>query len=98
MPINKNIQREHIFQAIIKLNLDNHPSANKIQTWGLEYENFLYPVKRLLSEANFFANGNYIDNSPKNFQSQMAVRYLIDLGFEILNYKTGEIFNLQNPY
>jgi hypothetical protein len=94
MPVPTNITREHIFQAIIKLNLKNHPSTNKIQTWALEYENFLYPVKRLLSEANYFANGHYIDNSPNNFQSQMAVDYLNNLGFRIINLKNGVITNL----
>jgi hypothetical protein len=94
MPVPTNIKREHIFQAIIKLNLENHPSTNKAHTWCLEYENFLYPVKRLLSEANFFANGYHIDNSPNNFQSQMAVAYLNNLGFRILNLKSGVITNL----
>ncbi len=94
MPVPTNITREHIFQAIIKLNLENHPSTNKLQTWALEYEDFLYPVKRILSEANYFANGNYIDNSPNNFQSQMAVDYLNNLGFKILNLKSGIITNL----
>jgi hypothetical protein len=94
MPINKNIQREHIFQAIIELN-KNQFSVTK---WVLNYDNNFYPVLEIIRKSNLYATGEIIMPDPNDIQSQMAVRYLIDLGFEILNYDTGEIFNLQNPY
>ena len=83
MPVPKNITREHVFQAIIKIDREGVPPGRGIRTNALVYEGFEYPVKLALSWANLFVNGEEIDNDPANFQADMACEYLIGLGFTI---------------
>jgi len=84
MPIPNNIQREHIFQAIIRIHINGVPVGRQGRNWALEYDGNLYPCKLLITWGNIFANGVELDPNPNNFQSNMAIEYLINLGFQIV--------------
>jgi hypothetical protein len=83
MPIPTNIQREHIFQAIIKIMQEGIPDDRFATKYLMYYQDSAYPCKLLISWANIFANGTEIDPNPNNFQSINAVNYLRNLGFSI---------------
>jgi hypothetical protein len=85
MPIPKNIKREHIFQAMLKIKKDGIPTLREAKEWALEYENEIYPCKLLISWGNLYANGNELNPNPKNFQTYMAQDYLQNLGFKIVH-------------
>jgi hypothetical protein len=80
MPIPDSIQREHIFQAMLKIRNEGIPTHRNAEKWALNYEGFLYPCKLLISWANLYANGVELNPDPKNFQTQSAQRYLVRRG------------------
>jgi hypothetical protein len=84
MPIPKNIKREHIFQAMIKIKVEGVPNMKKAKSFHVKYENELWPCKLLVSWGNLYANGEELDPNPTNFQTNMAIKYLKELGFEII--------------
>ena len=84
MPIPKNINREHIFQAIIKIEKEGIPNNQNLQKWALNYDGKNYPVKLIISWSNIFANKEVLDINPNNFQSQSAKSYLEKLGFNVV--------------
>ena len=86
MAIPTNIQREHIFQAMIKINRDGIPARRKAKEWVCLYEEVRYPCKLLISWANLYANGKDLNPSPKIFTTYMAQDYLRKLKF-----KTGSL-------
>jgi hypothetical protein len=83
MPVPKNITREHVFQAIIKILIEGEPDRRKSTINYLIYEGREFSPKLVLSWANLFVNGEEIDNDPKNYQAEIASDYLIKLGFTI---------------
>lgn len=83
MPVPENITREHVFQAIIKIMIEEEPVRRKSTTNYLIYEGREYSPKLVLSWANLFINGEEIDNDPANYQADMACDYLEGLGFAI---------------
>lgn len=85
MHIPPNIQREHVFQAMLKIEWEGIPARRGIRNYALSYEDRLYPVKLVISWANIFANGEELDPDPNNFNSIMANAYLDGLGFTIIN-------------
>lgn len=84
MPIPSNITREHIFQAMLKIYKDGIPSNQEARKKAVSYEEKKFPCKLLISWANIYANGIKLDPNPNNFQTDMAVKYLINLGFDII--------------
>ncbi|KVV16045.1 hypothetical protein [Flavobacterium sp. TAB 87] len=85
MPIPKNIEREHIFQAIIRIKREGIPALREAKEWAMKYENETYPCKLLISWGNFYANEEELNPNPRNFQTYMAQEYLRNLGFEIIH-------------
>ncbi|MCB0738669.1 MAG: hypothetical protein KDC92_14230 [Bacteroidetes bacterium] len=86
MPIPDNIQREHIFQAMLKIKQDGVPPRREPREWALEYEGEIYPCKLLISWANIYANGEELDPNPNNFTTYDAQDYLIEKHFTIIPF------------
>lgn len=85
MPIPDNIEREHIFQAIVKIKKEGIPSHRHARDYALLYEQKQYPCKLVISWANFYANDEELNSDPKVFNTYMAQDYLIEKGFTIIN-------------
>lgn len=81
MPIPYNIEREHIFQAIIKIEKEGIPPQRQAKDYTMLYERKQYPCKLVISLANIYANGEELDSDPKVFNTYMAQDYLIEKGF-----------------
>lgn len=84
MHIPPNIQREHVFQAMLKTQWEGVPPHRGIRTYALSYENHFFPVKLIISWSNIYANGEELDPDPNNFNSIMANNYLNNLGFNVV--------------
>jgi hypothetical protein len=84
MPIPKNIKREHIFQAMLKIHREGIPVGRHPREWAVQYEGDKFPCKLLISWANIYANGIELDTNPSNFQTNMAIEYLTIIGFDIV--------------
>lgn len=84
MPIPNNINRENIFQAMLKIQREGIPIGRQPRQWAVQYEGEIYPCKLLISWANIYANGAELDPNPNNFQTYMAQDYLTNLGFNII--------------
>jgi len=85
-PIPQNINREHLFQAIIKIKRQGAPPRREPREWAVEYEGEIYPCKLLISWANLYANGEELDPNPDNFTTYMAQDYLIDKQFNVIPF------------
>ncbi|MGN6400884.1 MAG: hypothetical protein ACTHMD_10540 [Flavisolibacter sp.] len=84
MPIPENIEREHIFQAMLKVKREGIPAKRGHREWAVLYENEIYPCKLLISWANIYANGQELDPDPSNFNTYLAQDYLSSKQFEIV--------------
>lgn len=84
MPIPNNIEREHIFQAIIKIILEGVPPRRGPREWAVKYEGEIYPCKLLISWGNLYVNGDELDPDPANFTTYDAQDYLRTKEFEII--------------
>jgi hypothetical protein len=84
MPIPTNINREHIFQAMLKIHREGVPQGRQPRKWAVLYEDEIFPCKLLISWANIYANGSELDPNPNNFQTYMAQDYLTKIGFNII--------------
>ena len=85
MPIPNNIEREHIFQAMIKINRDGVPPRRGEREWGVAYEGEIYPCKLLISWGNLYANGVELDPNPNNFTTYHAQDYLKSKLFTVID-------------
>lgn len=83
MAIPKNIAREHVFQAMIKIIIEGENNRSAIR-WVVSYEGQIFPCKLLISLANLYSNGVILNPNPNNFQTEMAKKYLKNLGFKII--------------
>lgn len=83
MPIPQNITAQHINSAFQYILQNGVPDNHAAFVYFVAYRNILFPVKYVISVANRFANGEELDYSPNNFQSQSASTYLRNLGFVI---------------
>lgn len=83
MPIPTNINRNHILQAMLKIDKETVPHKRKVKKYFVEHEKKIYPCKLLISWANICANGAELDCDPRIFQSQSATSFLKQLGFTI---------------
>jgi hypothetical protein len=84
MPIPENIQREHIFQAMLKIQRDGVPPKRGPRQWAVEYEGVIYPCKLLISWGNIYINGEELDPNPNNFTTYMAQDHLMKLRFTVI--------------
>lgn len=85
MPIPENINREHIFQAIIKIEKEGVPPHRHARDYAMLYEERQYPCKLLISWANIYANNEELNPDPAVFNTYMAQDYLTEKGFTIIN-------------
>lgn len=90
MPIPKNITREHILKAIERIDKEGVPAEKGYRSTACLYQNKLYPVKLVVTWANVEANGYELDNSPNNFQTQSARKYLEKMGFKVIKIKNND--------
>ncbi len=58
-----NITREHLLQAIDKIDSEGIPNNARSSTYDVDYNNNKYPPKLVVSWANIFANGEELDRS-----------------------------------
>ncbi len=63
MPIPQNITRDHLLQAIRKLDIEGIPKDGDSQYYDVIYEGGRYPPKVVVSYANIFANGKALDRN-----------------------------------
>lgn len=83
MPIPKNINQEHIIQAIQRIEREGVPERRESTKFNLFYANKYYPPKYVISLANIFANGE--EYSPSLFSGgDETNKFLRGLGFEIV--------------
>jgi hypothetical protein len=57
MPIPKNIIRDHVIEAIYKIEREGVTERRESRRFNLSYEGKYYPPKHVISIANIFANG-----------------------------------------
>ena len=92
MRIPKNITREHLIQAIEKINHDGIPKDGDSMYYDVKYNSKFYPPKLVVSIANLFANGIELDrNSFDGGMNSPCFDLLINNGFEILTKELEEI-------
>ncbi|WLV25871.1 HNH endonuclease signature motif containing protein [Aciduricibacillus chroicocephali] len=90
MTIPKNIKREHIIQAMQKIEGEEVPERRKSTRFNLCYEGKYYPPKYVISIANIFANGE--EYPPTNFSGgDETNRFLNNIGFIIVENNSNEI-------
>jgi len=90
MPISKNISQEHVLKAIEEIDKNGVSGKFKGKSYSLIYNGKRYPPKYVVSLANKYANGEFLD--PAEFNTHAAVRYLRRLGFRVakITPETGE--------
>jgi MoxR-like ATPase/predicted RNA-binding protein len=82
--IPNSISKEHILHAIEEINKDGIPEKRQSERYFLEYNDFLYPPKYVISIANRFANNKELDS--KEFTGgEESNSFLQDRGFRLLN-------------
>lgn len=86
MPIPENITREHIFQAMLKIEYEGVPPRRGPREWAIQYEERTYPCKLLISWSNIFANGEELDPDPSNFNTYDAQEFLRNRDFQVIPY------------
>jgi len=88
--IQKNITKEHIIQAIEKIERDGIHNTKRLSTkYLLDYDGKTYPPKYVISIANEFANNEYLGHD--KFIATEARRFLEKLGFSITTIETEKI-------
>ncbi|MCM3790338.1 HNH endonuclease [Domibacillus indicus] len=83
MPIPKNINQEHIIQAIQKISKEGVPEKRGSTRFSILYEGKHYPPKYVISIANIFANGEELSSS-KFSGGEETNKFLSKLGFNIV--------------
>jgi len=87
MPIPNNIEREHIFQAMLKIKREGIPPGRGSREWALQYEGEIFPCKLIISWANIYANGVALSPNPNIFTTYTAQDYLNRKGFTTVSIK-----------
>jgi len=85
MPIPENIEREHIFQAMLKIEFEGARARRGPKDLAVRYQNKIYPCKLLISWANIFINHEELDLDSSNFNTYNTQEYLINKGFETIH-------------
>ena len=80
----ENIRREHILEAIARVDREDVPNGRNYRVWALWYNNEHYPCKLVVSWAHEVLTGQEIDNDPAVFQTDKARKCLEELGFEVV--------------
>ncbi len=95
--IPKNIKREHILKAIedIEKRKYNIPKNRKSTKFYLRVNGKTYPPKYVISLANKYANGEFLDS--KKFEGGKETNnFLKKLGFEVIDRETLKKENASN--
>jgi hypothetical protein len=88
MSIPKNINKEHVIEAIQKIDREGVPDRRESTRFNLSYTGNYYPPKYVISIANIFANGE--EYSPSMFSGgDETNRFLTKLDFEIVENKSS---------
>ncbi|MFO0385241.1 MAG: MrcB family domain-containing protein [Flavobacteriales bacterium] len=91
MSIPKNINKEHLLEAIRKIDTEGIPSDAASQFYDVVFNGKRYPPKVIVSYANLFANGSILDrNEFSGGINTQCFRLLEENGFEI-NIKKNEV-------
>ena len=77
------IEKEHIIEAVRKIDSEGVPARRGSNKFFLEFEGKLYPPKYVISLANEFANGEELNSSRFN-GGQETNGFLRRLGFDIV--------------
>jgi 5-methylcytosine-specific restriction enzyme A len=88
MPIPKNINKEHVIEAIQKIDKEGVPERRESTRFTLSYGGKYYPPIYVISIANIFANGEEYSSSMFSGGDETN-RFLKGLGFSIVenNFK-----------
>lgn len=90
MPIPKNINKEHIIEAIQKISREGVPERRESTRFSILYEGKHYPPKYVISIANIFANGE--EHSPSKFSGgKESNSFLNTLGFRIVENQVKDL-------
>lgn len=96
MPLPSNISKEHVLQAIDKIDKEGLPSKGKSQYYDLVYNNRRYPPKMVVSFSNIYANGKPLERSSfTGGRETPSFELLKRLGFTIEEKPTGYFEELQ---
>lgn len=92
MTIPKNITFNYILQAIAFIDKSRVPERRQSVDYDLIFEQKRYPLKYVISKANFFANG--FDLEASEFSGgEETNNFLINLGFEIESHNVIESYS-----
>lgn len=94
MELFKGIEREHILQAIERVNEEGYPSNRKSSTYDLVYNNVAYPPKYILSLAGYFRNGHFIRHTEfEGGENKPSFQLFREMGFQILPKTEAQSFS-----
>lgn len=86
-----NIRKEHLIQAIEKIDREGVPAGAQSDYYDLLYKEVAYPPKLVVSWANIFANGRELERSSFEGGVNTACFNLLDQeGFEIVSKQRRE--------
>lgn len=100
MPIPKNITKDHIIEALKRIDGEGVPEKREVTKFSLVYEGKHYPPKYVISTANIYANGELYD--PTLFSGgEETNRFFRSLGLTIISNaeetsNNREEFSLRN--
>jgi hypothetical protein len=92
MSIPKNIQKEHLIQAIEKIEREGIPLNGESNYYDVVYNKKFYPPKLIVSIANLFANGQELDRNTFDGGLYTPCFNLLESnGFEIVTKELDEV-------
>ena len=89
MTIPKNINKDHVIEAIHKIDSEGVPERRESTRFTLAHEGKYYPPKYVISIANIFANGEEYSSSLFSGGDETN-KFLSRLGFTIVESAINE--------
>ncbi len=97
MSVPSNITREHLLEAIKKIDSQGIPDRGHSSTYDVLFNSKRYPPKLVVSYANEFANGEILDRSTfHGGPEKPAFNLLEDRGFQIVLKKEEKMEDYYN--
>jgi 5-methylcytosine-specific restriction enzyme B len=97
MSIPNNIKREHLLEAIRRIDDEGIPKDGNSQYYDVLFRGKRYPPKLIVSYANYYTNGIELDrNSFSGGQNTPCFNLLQDNGFQII--RKGEAHDEEGYY
>lgn len=81
MSIPNNINREHVLNALKKIDKEGYDRRYEGRKWFLRYKGKIYPCKYPIALANLYANGEVLSTNANVLTTQSAIKYLKFLDF-----------------